>query len=46
MLAEKELTAIAKVVIKDREDLAALDPFGPAMLLTTIKWPDEIRPIE
>src|SRR6187401_174002 len=27
VLAEKELTAIAKVVIKDREDLAALDPF-------------------
>jgi DNA end-binding protein Ku len=45
VLAEKGLTAICKVVIKDREDLAALDPFGPAMLLTTIKWPDEIRPI-
>ena len=45
MLAEKELTAICKVVIKDREDLAALDPFGPTMLLTTIKWPDEIRPL-
>jgi DNA end-binding protein Ku len=45
VLAEKELTAIAKVVIKDREDLAALDPFGPTMLLTTIKWPDEIRAV-
>jgi DNA end-binding protein Ku len=45
VLAEKQLTAIAKVVIKDREDLAAIDPFGPAMLLTTIKWPDEIRPV-
>ena len=45
VLADKELTAIAKIVIKDREDLAALDPFGPTMLLTTIKWPDEIRPI-
>jgi len=45
VLAEKELTAIAKVVIKDREDLAALDPFGPTMLLTTIKWPDEIREV-
>ena len=45
VLAEKDLTAIAKVVIKDREDLAALDPFGPAMLLTTIKWPDEIRSV-
>ena len=46
VLAEKDLTAIAKVVIKDREDLAALDPFGPAMLLTTIKWPDEVRAID
>jgi DNA end-binding protein Ku len=45
VLAEKGLTAIAKVVIKDREDLAAIDPFGPAMLLTTIKWPDEIRDV-
>jgi DNA end-binding protein Ku len=45
VLAEKELTAICKVVIKDREDLAALNPFGPTMLLTTIKWPDEIRPV-
>ncbi|HEX4935375.1 MAG TPA: Ku protein, partial [Gemmatimonadaceae bacterium] len=31
VLAEKNLTAIAKVVIKDREDLAAIDPFGPTM---------------
>jgi DNA end-binding protein Ku len=45
VLAEKNLTAIAKVVIKDREDLAAIDPFGSAMLLTTIKWPDEIRDV-
>jgi DNA end-binding protein Ku len=45
VLAEKNLTAIAKVVIKDREDLAAIDPFGPTMLLTTIKWPDEIRQV-
>jgi len=45
VLAEKGLTAIAKVVIKDRVDLAAIDPFGPTMLLTTIKWPDEIRSV-
>ena len=37
------LTAICKVVIKDREALAALDPFGETMLLTTLHWPDEIR---
>ena len=37
------LTAICKVVIKDREALAAIDPFGDTMLLTTLHWPDEIR---
>ena len=43
VLAEEGLTAICKVVIKDREALAALDPFGDTMLLTTLHWPDEIR---
>ena len=43
MLEEDGLTAICKVVIKDREALAALDPFGDTMLLTTLHWPDEIR---
>jgi len=43
VLAEEELTAICKVVIKDREALASLDPFGDTMLLTTLHWPDEIR---
>ena len=43
MLEEEGLTAICKVVIKDREALAALDPFGDTMLLTTLHWPDEIR---
>jgi DNA end-binding protein Ku len=37
------LTAICKVVIKDREALAAIDPFGDTMLMTTLHWPDEIR---
>ena len=43
VLQDEELTAICKVVIKDREALAALDPFGGTMLLTTLHWPDEIR---
>jgi DNA end-binding protein Ku len=43
VLAEDGLTAICKVVIKDREALASLDPFGDTMLLTTLHWPDEIR---
>ena len=43
VLADKGLTAICKVVIKDREALAALDPFEDTMLLSTLHWPDEIR---
>jgi DNA end-binding protein Ku len=43
VLADEGLTAICKVVIKDREALAAIDPFGDTMLLTTLHWPDEIR---
>ena len=43
VLEDEGLTAICKVVIKDREALAALDPFGKTLLLTTLHWPDEIR---
>jgi DNA end-binding protein Ku len=43
VLAEEGLTAVCKVVIKDREALAALDPFENTMLLSTLYWPDEIR---
>ena len=43
VLEDKGLTAICKVVIKDREALAAVDPFGDTMILTTLHWPDEIR---
>jgi DNA end-binding protein Ku len=43
VLAANDLTAICKVVIRDREALAALDAFEDTMLLTTLHWPDEIR---
>src|SRR5215207_8780336 len=43
VLEDEGLTAICKVVIKDREALAALDPIADTMLLTTLHWPDEIR---
>ncbi|MBI2763810.1 MAG: Ku protein [Chloroflexi bacterium] len=43
VLRDKGLTAICKVVIKDREALAALDPFENTMILSTLYWPDEIR---
>ena len=45
VLLEKGLTAVCKVVIKDREALAALDPFENTMLLSTLYWPDEIRAV-
>jgi len=45
VLAEQQLTAICKVVIKDREVLGAIDPFSTTMLLTTLHWPDEIRSV-
>ncbi len=43
VLAEQGLAAICKVVIKDREALAALNPYANAMVLETLHWPDEIR---
>jgi DNA end-binding protein Ku len=43
VLLDKGLTAICKIVIRDREALAALDPFEKTMLLSTLYWPDEIR---
>jgi DNA end-binding protein Ku len=46
VLREEGLSAICKIVIKDREVLAALDPYATTMLLTTLHWPDEIRALE
>lgn len=46
VLLDKGLTAICKVVIRDREVLAALDPFESTMLLSTLYWPDEIRALD
>jgi DNA end-binding protein Ku len=46
VLAETGKTAICKIVLKDREQLAALNPFSDTMLLTTLHWPDEIRSLE
>ena len=43
VLADSELQAVCKIVLKDREQLAALDPFGNTMLLSTLYWPDEVR---
>jgi DNA end-binding protein Ku len=46
VLNETGKTAICKIVLKDREQLAALSPFSKTMLLTTLHWPDEIRSLE
>jgi DNA end-binding protein Ku len=46
VLAETGKTAICKIVLKDREQLAALNPYTNTMLLTTLHWPDEVRSLE
>jgi DNA end-binding protein Ku len=46
VLAEQEKSAICKIVLKDREQLAALNPFSKSLLLTTLHWPDEVRSME
>src|SRR5512141_1934214 len=43
VLADEGLSAICKIVLKDREALAALNPFANTMLLSTLYWPDEVR---
>lgn len=43
VLAERGLSAVVKVVLREREQLARLDPFGPGLLLATLHWPDEVR---
>jgi DNA end-binding protein Ku len=32
-----------KIVLRDREQLASLDPYASTILLSTLHWPDEIR---
>jgi DNA end-binding protein Ku len=46
VLAEQNKSAICKIVLKDREQLAALNPFSSTMLLTTLHWPDEVRAMD
>ena len=46
VLAETGKTAICKIVLKDREQLAALNPFSNTLLLNTLHWPDEVRSLE
>ena len=43
VLADEGLSAICKIVLKDREALAELNPYANTMLLSTLYWPDEVR---
>jgi DNA end-binding protein Ku len=45
VLADSGLQGICKIVLKDREALAALNPYSKTMLLSTLYWPDEVRDI-
>ena len=44
-LQETGMTAVAKIAFRDREHLCALRPLNGALLMNTLHWPDEIRPI-
>jgi DNA end-binding protein Ku len=46
VLAQEGLSAICKIVLKDREQLASLNPYANTMLLSTLYWPDEVRSLE
>jgi DNA end-binding protein Ku len=46
VLAETGKVAICKIVLKDREQLASLNPYANTILLQTLHWPDEIRSLE
>jgi DNA end-binding protein Ku len=46
VLADEGLSAVCKIVLKDREQLASLNPFANTMLLSTLYWPDEVRSLD
>jgi DNA end-binding protein Ku len=45
-MAAASLIGIARVVMHSKEHLAALLPAGPALMLGTLRWADEIRPAD
>lgn len=44
-MREAGVIGIARVVMHTKEHLAALMPSGPALILNTIRWASEIRPL-
>jgi DNA end-binding protein Ku len=45
-LLEAGRVGIARVVIQNKQHLAALIPTGPVLMLNTLRWSTEIRPID
>ncbi len=45
-MADASLIGIARLVMHTKEHLAALLPAGPALMLGTLRWADEIRSAE
>lgn len=43
-IAREELVGIARIVMHNKEHLAALLPLDDALVLMTLRWSDEIRP--
>jgi DNA end-binding protein Ku len=43
-MSRASLVGIARIVMHNKEHLAALLPAGPALMLGTLRWADEIRP--
>ena len=45
-MAQAGVVGVARLVMHTKEHLAALIPTGPALMLETIRWSDEIRPLD
>jgi DNA end-binding protein Ku len=45
-MAKASLIGIARIVLRNKEHLAALLPAGPALMLGTLRWANEIRPAD
>ncbi len=45
-LASAERVGVGTFVLRQREHLAALEPVGKALVLTTLRWAHEIRPAD
>ena len=45
-LKESGRSAVAKIALRDREHLCAVQPLDGVLLLNTLNWPDEIRSTE